>query len=66
MDYQKKSSFEWAYINDRIEIVKILLERWPKLIKIKDFEYKTCFVLACQNNSIKTILYLLEIYPDIV
>ena len=50
-DRDSETALHYAAVNDDLEICKILIERNPEIIGIKDVEDKTAYDWACEYNN---------------
>ena len=50
-DRDGETALHYAAVNDDLEICKILIQRNPEIIGIKDVEYKTAYDWACEYNN---------------
>ena len=55
-----------ACINNSLDVVKLLLEKYSDIINQKDNNGWTGFLYACSYNTLEIIKLLLKKHPDII
>ena len=60
------TGFMWACINDSLEIVHLLIDRYSFVIDQKNNNGNTGFLCACFHNKLKTVRLLIDKYPYVI